>query len=428
MAKRNLQDSGKPDGKADHRRDVGPRGRVASGEVNGLRLADKLVADDPAILGEPALTTKTDGEAQETSSVSDKIRTVEDLLRHIGADMTRYEVERSEGTTWNVGTKHPQTGEVTVTPLYRVWVRLKPRVGAGPEEVIKAMIAGAAKAGKIVRHRAKAHKADRGMWQVLIVSDPHFAKYAWSGTTGGDDYDLDHADRLVRTAGLELLDKGDLQKPAKRSVVLLGDIYHYDTPSAKTTQGTQLERDGRMERMIETGSEAIMSLIHRSAETCQTEVVTVPGNHDETCTAWLRYLLSVTFAKDKRVNVHNVYKHRQYVEYEGNLLGFAHGDKARNKLAALMTLEASAAWARCPYREIHTGHLHKQAAKIRRIVESDGIDTVDGVVIRTAPALCPPDDWHSNEGYIGSRQAMETWFYRPGGGLAGMLVADGRKA
>ena len=52
-------------------------------------------------------------------------------------------------------------------------------------------------------------------------------------------------------------------------------------------------------------------------------------------------------------------------------------------------------------------------------------NSATAVVVRTAPALCPPDDWHSQEGFIGSRQAMESWFYRSGGGLAGMLVADG---
>ena len=69
----------------------------------------------------------------------------------------------------------------------------------------------------------------------------------------------------------------------------------------------------------------------------------------------------------------------------------------------------------------------KQAARIRRVIDSDGIDTVDGVVVRIAPALCPPDDWHAQEGWIGSRQAMETFFY-DAGRFAGMLVADGKSA
>jgi hypothetical protein len=371
------------------------------------------------------VSERREGADLEYRSTSRTIRTVEDLLEHIAADMSRFEVAASEATKWEVATVDRDTGRPVVTVLHRVFVRLRPRGGPAVAELVAAMIAGAAAAGSIGRPKAKATKAKPGPWQVLVVADCHFAKYAWGRTTGGDDYDIDHADRLVRSAGLGLLEAGDAHRPGRRTIAFLGDLFHYDTPSATTTRGTQLERDGRLERMIETGSSALVALVERSAETAPTDCVIVPGNHDETMTAWFRLLLRTHFARDRRVVVHDVYTHRQYLEHDGNLLGFAHGDKARAKLPSLMALESREAWARCQYREIHTGHLHKQASKIRRVIDSDGIDTVDGVVVRTAPALCPPDDWHSQEGWIGSRQAMESWFYRPGGGLAGMLVADG---
>ena len=371
------------------------------------------------------ITERRDGSDLEYRSTSRTIRTVEDLLLHIEADMARFEVAQSEATKWEVATVDRDTGKPVVTVLHRVFVRLRPRGGPAVAELVAAMIAGAAKAGSLGRPKAKPTKARQGPWQVLVVADTHFAKYAWGRTTGGDDYDLDHADRLVRSAGLGLLEAGDAHRPGRRTIAFLGDLFHYDTPDAKTTRGTPLERDGRLERMVETGSAALVALVERSAETCPTDCVVVPGNHDETMTAWFRLLLRTHFAKDRRVTVHNVYTHRQYLEHDGTLLGFAHGDKARGKLPSLMSLESREAWARCRYREIHTGHLHKQAARIRRVVDSDGIDTVDGVVVRTAPALCPPDDWHAQEGWIGSRQAMETFLYRAGGGLAGMLVADG---
>jgi len=383
----------------------------------GLRHA--VAAKVASAAGKPAddaeqLTERREGGEIEYRSTSATIRTVEDLLRHIEADMDRFEIAASEATKW---------------VLHRVFVRLRPKAGPAVAELVRAMIDGAAKAGQLGRVVSKPRKSRAsGPWQVLVVADCHFAKYAWHGTTGHRDYDLDHADRLVRAAGLDLLDQGDAHRPARRTIAFLGDLFHYDTPDAKTTRGTQLERDGRLEKMISTGSSALTSLVERSAETCQTECVVVPGNHDETMTAWYRLLLETHFARDRRVTVHRVFTHRQYLEHDGTLLGFAHGDKARAKLPALMALEASQAWARCRCREIHTGHLHKQAAKVRRVVDADGIDTVDGVVTRTAPALCPPDDWHAQEGYIGSRQAMETFFYAPGGGFAGMLVASPRQA
>ena len=376
--------------------------------------------------GKPAddaeqLTERREGGEIEYRSTSRTIRTVEDLLRHIEADMDRFEIAASEATKWEVATAG-DGGTPIVTELHRVFVRLRPKAGPAVAEMVRAMIAGAARAGEIGRPPAKAAKRGRGPWQVLIVADTHFAKYAWGRTTGGDDYDLDHADRFVRAAGLRLLDQGDAHRPGRRTIAFLGDLFHYDTPDAKTTRGTQLERDGRLEKMISTGSAALTALVERSAETVATDCVVVPGNHDETMTAWFRVLLRTHFARDRRVNVHDVFTHRQYLEHDGTLLGFAHGDKARAKLPALMAMEAAAAWARCRCREIHTGHLHKQAARVRRVVDADGIDTVDGVVVRTAPALCPPDDWHAQEGFLGARQAMETFFYGAGG-FEGMLVA-----
>ena len=392
----------------------------------GLRHA--VAARAATRAGEPAadaeqLTERREGAEIEYRSTSATIRTVEDLLRHIEADMERFEVAASEATKWEVATVDRESGRPVVTVLHRVFVRLRPKAGPAVAEMVRAMIAGAAKAGEIGRPAAKRRKRRPGPWQVLVVADTHFAKYAWGPSTGGGDYDLDHADRFVRHAGGDLLDQGDAHAPGRRTIAFLGDLFHYDTPDAKTTRGTQLERDGRLEKMIQTGSAALVSLVERSAETCPTDCVVVPGNHDETMTAWFRLLLETHFARDRRVSVHRAYTHRQYLEHEGTLLGFSHGDKARAKLPALMALEASQAWARCSCREIHTGHLHKQASRIRRVVDSDGIDTVDGVVTRTAPALCPPDDWHAQEGYVGSRQAMETFFYGPGG-FAGMLVAS----
>lgn len=394
----------------------------------------EIAAGVAASGGKPGLTieevTKTDtADGVEARSVSARIRTVEDLLRHIEADLTKFEVAASEATKWEGLTADRETGEPVVTELHRVFVRLRPKAGPGVREAVEAMIAGAAKAGTIAAKPAKPHRHTKsGIWQVLVVADVHFGKYAWQRTTGGDDYDLDHADRLVRSAGEQLIEAGDRQGPTRRTIACLGDVFHYDTPDAKTTRGTQLERDGRLEKMIETGSAALTHLVSRSAETCQTDVVIVPGNHDESMTAWFRLLMRTYFDKDKRVTVHDFYAHRQYLEHEGNLLGFAHGDKAWNRLAGLMAIEMPAAWSRCRYREWHTGHLHKQAARTRGLVDADGVDTIQAVVIRRAPALCAADDWHAQEGYIGSRRAMETWFYAPGGGLAGMLVAEAERA
>lgn len=85
-----------------------------------------------AVQAEQEVETIQSEGATEARSVGTKIRTVEDLLAHIGADLTRFEVDRSEATKWETATADRETGRPVVTELHRVFVRLKPRSGRMP--------------------------------------------------------------------------------------------------------------------------------------------------------------------------------------------------------------------------------------------------------------------------------------------------------
>lgn len=413
MARRDVQGHGKPDGKKTDR----GSGRVGRGPAprsnDRPRLAGKLIADDPSILGPPQITTKVEGDQTIVHSASHGIKTVDDLLRHIEADLTKYEVAASEATVWE-----SPCGDAKV-PLYRVWVRLKPRVGPGVLDAVKAMLDGAA--ASMARKARKPHRQRAGgSWQVLVVADVHLAKLAWTPSTGEADYDLDIATRILGDTSQELVASGDtLFRPARRTVAFCGDLFHFDTPRGTTSSGnTYLDRDSRIQKMLDTGTDALLDIVAHSAETCQTDVVLVAGNHDEALSWAFHKMLCLQFAKDERVTIAKSYTSRTYANHGGTLLGFAHGDKAKKRLPQLMALERPALWAQCPYREFHTGHFHSQAAEWQRPIE-----TIDSVLVRQAPALCPADEWHSSHGFVGSRRAMETFFYSHRGGLDGMLVA-----
>ena len=360
------------------------------------------------------VTQRQDGDTLEARSTSRRIRTVDDLLKHIEADLDRYEVAASEATKWECG-----NGDGGTVELHRVFVRLRPRGGPTTRDAVAAMIEGA-KASlsppkKIAPRLSKKPKPiDSGLLQLLVVADCHFGKYSWGKTTGGDDYDLGIAERLVMDAGSELLSLGDHHRPARRVVAFLGDLFHYDTPAGTTTGGTPLERDGRLQKMLAVGCDTLLSLVRLSAESIPTDVIVVNGNHDEVLTWAFQRILIERFRDSRTANIRKQFTGRQYLSHGKNLLGFAHGHRARKKLPQLMALEASAEWSRCPYREWHTGHYHSQAA----------IETLDGVVTRTAPAICPPDDWHAQHGFIGSRQAMETFIYSHDAGLVAMHVTS----
>lgn len=393
------------------------------------RAAEILAAASAGATPKPSadaeqVTQKRDGEVLEARSTSRRIKTVEDLLRHIEADLRVYEVAASEATKWEVGTSDGNGG-TTVTELHRVFVRLKPKGGPTTKEIVEAMIAAAKK--DICRALPKSGRPRErdGLWQVLPVSDTHFGGYAWGQTTGAGDWDLSIAERVVGQAASDLLAVGDTHKPARRTIAFLGDLFHYDRAErAETSSGTPLERDGRLQKMIQVGADVLLGIVERSAETCPTDVVLVHGNHDEMLSWVFLRILQERFRHDKRVKIDGRYTGRKYLSHgNGTLLGFAHGHKAKRRLPQLMALEAAKEWARCPYREWHTGHFHSSAAEWNRPIE-----TLDGVLTRVSPSLCASDDWHSSHGFLNTRQCMETFVYSSEGGLTAMHVSTPRNA
>jgi hypothetical protein len=356
------------------------------------------------------VTQSQSGDVLEARSTSKRIKTVEDLLRHIEADMSRFEIAASEATKWECG-----DGEGGSIELHRVFVRLKPKGGPTTREVVQAMIDAAKK--DVRRPLAKAHKRQRdGLWSVVVMSDLHMGSRSWRHTTGAD-YDLNIASAVVAKASANLIDRGNALHVVRRSIVLAGDTMHFDTVSGTTTSGTYLDRDSRLQKAIDTAASAIFRAVEHSAETVATDVLIVPGNHDSALSFALQKILIERYRNDRRVTVNGEFTSRKYLTHGGNLIGITHGDKAKKKLAGIMALEASSLWSKCRHREWHVGHLHHQAAEI---------STIDGVIVRTHPTIVPPDAWHVESGFIGSERAMQGFIYSQEGGLAELHMAYAR--
>lgn len=357
-------------------------------------------------------------DAIEARANGKRIKTVDDLLRYIDADLTRFEIAESQATKYEVATKDPATGKVSTTELHRVYVKLRPKAGPSVIDTVQAMIAGAKLARKpivtshVTKTTLKHFKPDT--LQALVLADPHIGKYAWSRETGWEDYDLTIATRLIRESVAELLETPD--PIGRRALWCLGDLLHYDTPHGTTTKGTPLDRDGRVEKMLEEAVAVLCDVVETMAERTAVDVVLVPGNHDAVMTVALRQILSAYFKNDKRVTIDTRATSRKYITHGKCLIGLAHGDKAQKRLGELMALEANKAWGDSLLREVHHGHLHSEAA----------ITTVGGVTIRQHPALCPPDGWHSVEGFVGATRAMDSYTYHADGYLIGMRRATAR--
>lgn len=361
------------------------------------------------------MVTKGIGDALELSSKSTTIKTVEDLLVAKGIDRTKYDIERFEVTKNEQPSRNQDTGEIEVTEYFRIWARLKPKGGMQTQDVIETMIRETMQETR--RPRVRAHRKRGEVLHKVVIADPHIAKYAWAKSTGQQHWDVDLAVSALHDCSMELLDEGDAYRipVARRTIVLLGDYWHFDTPAGTTTGGTPLDRDSRLQNMIEKGTDVLLQIIDRSAAAANTDVILVPGNHDVTLSWATQRILQAHYRGDERVTIDSAYTTRKYYRWGGTLLGFTHGDKARKRLPGLMAIEAKEDWAKSVYREFHTGHFHTMEEKVQNI---------DGVLVRTAPALCPPDDWHAEHGFLGSLRAMESFLYHSDGGLIGSYVSS----
>lgn len=363
--------------------------------------------------GEDRRFARSGDEATAEVRVPRLVRTEAEALEASAVDLTQWEVTALEIRHYPI-----PMGDGVVTQGTYIKVGCKRRTAPPLPEMVDALVAGALKARGVrpaVPVRAPVNVAN-GLAQCLVVADPHFGKLCWHKGTGDADYDLDIAERLVLGAATDLMERGGAVE--KRYITFLGDVFHFDTLAGTTTGGTAVDRDSRVAKMLQVGADVCASIVRRSALTAPTEVVVVPGNHDEVLSAALQRILVAEFRADPSVTVDDTHTRRKVRLWGRTLLGFNHGDKRKKELAANLAVEHPQLWGMSGYREIHTGHLHSEGERY------EGTLTHAGVIVRTHRSIAPPDQWHADEGYIGAARGMSAWVYHRAGGLVGMQMHD----
>lgn len=357
---------------------------------------------------------------------SPRIRSLDALLKHAQVDRTVWEIERYAINKWEVGAKHPVTGEIIVAPLFQVKVWLKKK----PSELASALFAGLLDDIRKVRARPpaptwarRARRADEWLFE-FTPFDLHMGKYTWDEETV-TNYDADLADDLFRAAMEHLTHRAIAVAGGRLDRVLCvfgNDVSHVDSKRGETTGGTRMDFDTRYIRVYRRICDAHRAALLRLREIAPVDVVIVPGNHDELTSFHLGEFLSAYFHADKHVSIDNSARLRKYYEYGVNLFGFAHGDTERvAELPLLMAREEPDRWARCPSREWHIGHKHiaeKYEWKSRRPVTTGGEQDLfsdKGVRVRRLMSLSAHDAWHTKHAYTDRRACDSFVFHRTAG-------------
>lgn len=269
----------------------------------------------------------------------------------------------------------------------------------------------------------------------LLVVDPadiHIGKLSKIYETGFE-YNMDIAVNRVKEGIDSIILKSEGFNIDKIVFVIGNDVLHIDSPYRKTTAGTPQDTDGQWWQMFLEAKKCYVSAIEKLTELAPVHVVFCPSNHDyvsgwmlaDTIYSWFSKHPNVSFGIDqKNISI----AHRKYVQFGSNLIGFTHGDGAKEKdLPSLMQYEAREAWgnSKFAYWYVHHTH-HKNRSTIglnHQKLEKDHIgvtvlqtgknlDSNNNVYVETVRTPSPSDGWHDRNGYV-NQQAIEAFLHHP---------------
>ena len=231
-------------------------------------------------------------------------------------------------------------------------------------------------------------KKNGRMLEVAEV-DAHFGKLAWAPESGAD-YDLKIADETHRAAALDFSTRLGVERFER--VILLGgqDALHIANPEGTTSGGTQLDFDGRFQKIVKSRIEYEIWRVGLWLKKGPVTYINSPGNHSYVAEMMLCEVLKAWYKDCPQVQFMDSPADRQYLQFGKVGLGFSHGDKTKpQKARELFAAEAPKVWGSTEFREFHTGHLH-----------AESVSTGPGCTCRVLKALCSADRWHRDNGYV----------------------------
>lgn len=375
----------------------------------------------------PLEATAEDSQAQTNEMCGDKwtislpktrIHTLDELVEYCKVDLSLWEVERFVVNKWEVAAKiKVQIGNIDseameVTPLFQVKAFLRKKLAvASAKREIDALMELAKKSARLPDTINRIKKLTGNMLEINIP-DLHVGKLAWAIETGGENYDVKIAKKLFVAALTGLLQRVSQFSFDEILFVVGNDLLNSDDIEGRTTKGTNVSNDGRYHKTFATVRNLMIECIERLRTVAKVKVVMVAGNHDSLSVWHLGDSLECYFHNYKDVEIDNSPRYRKYHRFGNVMLMLTHGDKGKkNDYPLLMATENPQMFGETKFREAHTGHTHQTK-----------LDEQHGVRVRVLPALCAPDDWHSENGYVGNLRNAEAYVWSKTEGLITIAI------
>ena len=350
-----------------------------------------------------------------------RIQSASEAMEKAGLNDAIWMPVKVVANSWEVAVKLDDG--VKTIPLWQVKVTCSRRVAQSIEDAADALaerICGGKFKWPTV-HLSLPTEDKSKLFMGLV--DHHFAKLCWAPETR-NSYDLNIAADLFARAMRYTLRRTACHDVEEIVIPIGNDYCHIDTRRGTTEAGTQLDFDGRYEKMGGVAEEAAIKAVAEARQYAPVRVVWVGGNHDKVTSMWICRCIHHAFANDPHVIVDTSPQAHKYLHFGKCLVGLAHGDAPKEKsLKDMMPIEVPHEWAAASEcREWLTGHLHQQK-KTERI----GTHEQAGMVFRILPSLTGTDFWHYVNGFCMSRKATESYIYSHEFGFSDSIQASARR-
>jgi hypothetical protein len=272
-------------------------------------------------------------------------------------------------------------------------------------------------------------KRTKGTGHVLVVdpADVHFNKLALKEETG-EEYNLDIATKRFQEGIDSLISKVSAFDVQSIVLVLGNDVLNSDTVTSTTTAGTPQDDDTQWWRAFQVAKQCYIKAIEKLLTLGDVKLVHCPSNHDVMTGYFLSDAVSSWFAHNKNVTADVSIQHRKYLQFGKNMIGFTHGDGARNEdLPNHMMTETNGIPFDFGYWYVHHGHhkdkkIKRQGQKMEQVEKGKlrvteiqtglKITPRNTIHVEMITPVTTSDRWHYNNGYYGI-QGMEAFLHHP---------------
>ncbi|WP_267550413.1 hypothetical protein [Rhizobium rhizogenes] len=234
-----------------------------------------------------------------------------------------------------------------------------------------------------------------------ILCDWHVGLFAYGKETGGSDWDLSIARKMLSEAMREIV---ETSPPSANALILgLGDLLHADNSRNQTERsGNVLDVDTRYSKCLETVCDLLVETSELiAAKHRHVEATFKPGNHDENSTSGIRQALRMYWRNQDRMKVDTSPDPFYWRRFGVNLIGGTHGDKAKiPDLPLIMANRRKEDWAASSTRHMHSGHIHHDTER-----------EIGGVKVYSHRAPVAQDAYHAAHGYLAGRSVKSFTYH-----------------